>query len=41
MPLQVKPRKTDVHVTHFGLVWMPYWRVQRGSKVDLTPAYSA
>jgi hypothetical protein len=41
VPLQVKPRKTDVRVTHFGLVWMPYWRSQRGGKTELTPAYSA
>jgi hypothetical protein len=24
--IQVKPRKADVHVTHFGLAWAPYWR---------------
>ncbi|MFO0926061.1 MAG: DUF87 domain-containing protein [Gemmataceae bacterium] len=23
---QVKPRKTDVRVTHFGLAWAPFWR---------------
>ena len=33
--IQVKPRKADVHVTHFGLGWAPYWRV--GAKA--TPAY--
>jgi hypothetical protein len=24
--LQLKPRKTDVRVTHFGLGWVPFWR---------------
>jgi hypothetical protein len=24
-PVQVKPRKADVRVTHFGLVWLPEW----------------
>jgi hypothetical protein len=23
--LQVKPRKADVRVTHFGLAWVPFW----------------
>ncbi|MFO0879189.1 MAG: DUF87 domain-containing protein [Gemmataceae bacterium] len=23
---QLKPRKTDVRVTHFGLAWAPFWR---------------
>jgi hypothetical protein len=23
VPIQVKPRKADVHVTHFGLAWVP------------------
>ena len=34
-PIQVKPRKADVHVTHFGLGWAPYWRTERKA----TPAY--
>jgi hypothetical protein len=25
-PVQVKPRKADVRVTHFGLAWLPQWR---------------
>jgi hypothetical protein len=25
-PVQVKPRKADVRVTHFGLAWLPEWR---------------
>ncbi len=37
--MQVKPRKTDLRVTHFGLVWLPYWRTQRGGQVELTSAY--
>lgn len=24
--VQVRPRKTDVRVTHFGLAWAPFWR---------------
>ncbi len=34
--IQVKPRKADVHVTHFGLAWVPYWRV---GEANLAPAY--
>jgi hypothetical protein len=39
-PIQVKPRKADVHVTHFGLGWVPCWRVSdaRG-QAELVPAY--
>ncbi len=33
--IQVKPRKADVHVTHFGVGWAPYWR----SAVGVAPAY--
>jgi Helicase HerA, central domain len=33
--IQVKPRKADVHVTHFGLGWAPYWRTTGGT----APAY--
>ena len=33
--IQVKPRKADVHITHFGLGWAPYWRTAGG----VTPAY--
>lgn len=25
VPVQVRPRKSDVRVTHFGLVWVPFW----------------
>ena len=24
--VQLKPRKADVRVTHFGLAWAPFWR---------------
>ncbi len=24
-PMQVKPRKVDIRVTHFGLAWAPFW----------------
>jgi hypothetical protein len=34
--IQVKPRKADVHVTHFGLAWAPYWRTAGG---EATPAF--
>jgi hypothetical protein len=27
--LQVRPRKTDIRVTHFGLAWAPFWRAAR------------
>jgi Helicase HerA, central domain len=33
--IQVKPRKADVHLTHFGLAWAPYWRTAGG----VTAAY--
>jgi tRNA A-37 threonylcarbamoyl transferase component Bud32/tetratricopeptide (TPR) repeat protein len=38
-PFQVRPRKADVHVTHFGLAWAPYWRTVSGGKVTQTPAF--
>src|SRR5262249_48135353 len=25
LPIQVKPRKIDIRVTHFGLAWTPFW----------------
>ena len=25
-PIQVKPRKVDIRVTHFGLAWAPFWQ---------------
>src|SRR5262249_50105391 len=28
--VQVKPRKADVRVTHFGLAWVPFWVVGPG-----------
>ncbi len=34
--IQVKPRKADIHVTHFGLAWAPYWHVGPATP---TPAY--
>jgi hypothetical protein len=24
-PIQVKPRKVDIRITHFGLAWAPFW----------------
>jgi hypothetical protein len=27
--LQVRPRKIDIRVTHFGLAWAPFWRQVR------------
>jgi hypothetical protein len=27
-PLQVKLRKVDIRVTHFGLAWAPFWRAR-------------
>ena len=33
--IQVKPRKADVHITHFGLGWAPYWR----TAASAIPAY--
>jgi hypothetical protein len=29
-PLDVKPRKADVRVTHFGLAWAPFWLAAGG-----------
>lgn len=37
-PMQVKPRKTDVRVTHFGLAWVPHWREHRAGRIERTPA---
>ncbi len=38
--IQVKPRKADVHVTHFGLAWAPYWRTTGpDGQTQLAPAY--
>ena len=38
--IQVKPRKADVHVTHFGLAWAPYWRMAgAGGQAKAAPAY--
>jgi hypothetical protein len=38
--VQVKPRKADVRVTHFGIGWVPCWRrAGAGGKVELMPAY--
>jgi hypothetical protein len=35
-PLQLKPRKADVRVTHFGLAWAPFWRT---GVARVEPAY--
>ena len=38
--IQVKPRKADVRVTHFGLAWAPHWRTAGADgRATLTPAY--
>lgn len=38
--LQLKPRKTDIQVTHFGLAWTPFWRLARSDgRVELKAAY--
>jgi hypothetical protein len=38
--IQVKPRKADVRVTHFGLAWAPcFRRALAGGKVELVAAY--
>jgi hypothetical protein len=26
VPIQIKPRKVDIRVSHFGLAWAPFWR---------------
>jgi hypothetical protein len=31
-PLQVKAKKTDIRVTHFGLAWLPHWRGPKGDE---------
>ena len=38
--IQLKPRKADVRLTHFGLAWVPYW-VRNGANgsVELIAAY--
>ncbi len=37
----LKPRKADVDVSHFGLVWVPYWRItQADGKIDYQAAYA-
>jgi hypothetical protein len=36
----LKPRKTDVSLTHFGLVWVPFWRLTYSDdRVEMIPAY--
>jgi hypothetical protein len=32
-PVQIKPRKVDIQVTHFGLAWVPYRLVRSGNQV--------
>jgi uncharacterized protein DUF87 len=40
--LILTPRKADVRVTHFGLAWVPFWRVETVSAgVKLVPAYQS
>jgi hypothetical protein len=38
--VQLTPRKADVHVTHFGLAWVPYWNLTGADgQAQLLPAY--
>jgi hypothetical protein len=37
-PIQVKPRKTDIRVTHFGIGWLPVWRTP-GKQAREVPGY--
>jgi hypothetical protein len=38
--LQLTPRKADIQVTHFGLVWVPYWNLTGADgQARLLPAY--
>jgi hypothetical protein len=37
---QLTPRRADVQITHFGLVWAPYWQVHLGNgQARMVPAY--
>src|SRR5205085_2668761 len=36
--VQIKPRKTDIRVTHFGIAWVPYWLTTAGGKRQLAQA---
>ncbi len=39
-PIQVKPRKVDVRVTHFGIAWVPYARSKDAAgNVQAVPAW--
>jgi len=39
-PIQVKPRKVDVRVTHFGIAWVPYVRQKDAAgNVQAVPAW--
>jgi hypothetical protein len=37
--IEVKPRKADVRVTHFGLAWLPFVLRSVGGKPEATAAY--
>jgi hypothetical protein len=38
-PIQVKPRKVDVRVTHFGIAWVPFVRRKDAAgNVQIVPA---
>ncbi len=38
--LLLKPRKSDVVVSHFGLAWAPFWRnTLADGKMEIVPAY--
>ena len=37
--VHLTPKKTDVKVTHFGVVWVPYWWAETDGDVARTPAF--
>ena len=39
--VEVRPRRADVQLGLFGLVWQPYWQVMAGDQVLSMPAFQA
>jgi len=39
--ITINPRKTDIYVNHFGVVWMPYYLVKAGEETFELPAFGA
>jgi hypothetical protein len=37
--IQLKPRKADVRLTHFGLAWVPFWVRTANCNVERIAAY--